>query len=237
MIRFAICDDDIENLKYMKKQIQDAFLKHDKKDIEIILYQTGQELVDANIADQIDVVFMDIELENNTLGFTVARQLSQQKKNIAIVYMSNHDHYVSKSFVCRPLGFIRKHHAKEDLEMVMEEVLLFIKEECRTLTFYNNSKSIELDVKEIYSVEVFNHELHITLKDKKLIIIRDQMLKHVTELEENGFVFTRRGVAVNARYIEEIKDSNVILTNEKVYSIGREYTSKVKQQWLNKRFF
>ena len=236
MIKLAICDDDVENLKYMNEQICDAFLNHGETNIEVIRYQSGQELLEANNLDQIDVIFMDIELENHMLGFTVARQLSKQKKNIAIVYMSNHEHYVSKSFVCRPLGFIRKHHAKDDLEMVLEEVLLYLNQERRILTFYNNSKPMELDVNEIYSVEVFDHNLHIETV-KETINIRDQISKHVTELEENGFVFTRRSVAVNARYIEEIKDFNVILTNGKMHNIGRDYISSVKQQWLNKRFF
>ena len=75
--------------------------------------------------------------------------------------MSNHDHYVTKSFVCRPLVFIRKKYASEDLKMVMDEIKLYLGEEYRTITFNNNTKRVELNVNDIYSVEVFNHQLSL----------------------------------------------------------------------------
>ena len=183
MIRLAICDDDNENMSYMKEKINEAFIKSGYND-EIIynLFNTGEELVNAHIANELDIVFMDIELENKSIGFDVARILCRQNKNIAIIYMSNHDHYVTKSFVCRPLGFIRKKYASEDLKMVMDEIKLYLGEEYRTITFNNNTKRVELNANDIYSVEVFNHQLRIVLKNNKDITIRDQMVKHIEEL-------------------------------------------------------
>ena len=236
MIRLAICDDDNENMSYMKEKINEAFIKSGYND-EIInnLFNTGEELVNAHIANKLDIVFMDIELENKSIGFDVARILCRQNKNIAIIYMSNHDHYVTKSFVCRPLGFIRKKYASEDLKMVMDEIKLYLGEEYRTITFNNNTKRVELNVNDIYSVEVFNHQLRIVLKNNKDITIRDQMVKHIEELEENGFIQVRRGIVVNSRYIKNIKEANLIMDNGEMYPIGRENVTKVKQQWLNKR--
>lgn len=236
MIRLAICDDDNENMSYMKEKINEAFIKRGYND-EIIynLFNTGEELVNAHIANKLDIVFMDIELENKSIGFDVARILCRQNKNIAIIYMSNHDHYVTKSFVCRPLGFIRKKYASEDLKMVMDEIKLYLGEEYRTITFNNNTKRVELNVNDIYSVEVFNHQLRIVLKNNKDITIRDQMVKHIEELEENGFIQVRRGIVVNSRYIKNIKEANLIMDNGEMYPIGRENVTKVKQQWLNKR--
>lgn len=236
MIRLAICDDDNENMSYMKEKINEAFIKSGYND-EIIynLFNTAEELVNAHIANKLDIVFMDIELENKSIGFDVARILCRQNKNIAIIYMSNHDHYVTKSFVCRPLGFIRKKYASEDLKMVMDEIKLYLGEEYRTITFNNNTKRVELNVNDIYSVEVFNHQLRIVLKNNKDITIRDQMVKHIEELEENGFIQVRRGIVVNSRYIKNIKEANLIMDNGEMYPIGRENVTKVKQQWLNKR--
>ena len=236
MIRLAICDDDNENMSYMKEKINEAFIKSGYND-EIInnLFNTGEELVNAHIANKLDIVFMDIELENKSIGFDVARILCRQNKNIPIIYMSNHDHYVTKSFVCRPLGFIRKKYASEDLKMVMDEIKLYLGEEYRTITFNNNTKRVELNVNDIYSVEVFNHQLRIVLKNNKDITIRDQMVKHIEELEENGFIQVRRGIVVNSRYIKNIKEANLIMDNGEMYPIGRENVTKVKQQWLNKR--
>ena len=236
MIRLAICDDDNENLHYMKETINEAFLNSDYNgEIVYNLFHTGEELVNANIANKLDIVFMDIELENKSIGFDIARKLCRQNKDIAIIYMSNHDHYVTKSFVCRPLGFIRKKYASEDLKMVMDEIKLYLGEEYKTITFNNNTKTLELNVNDIYSVEVFNHKLRIVLKNNKDITVRDQIVKHIGELEENGFIQVRRGIVVNARYIDNIKETTLIMSNGETYPIGRENVTRVKQQWLCKK--
>ena len=81
MIRLAICDDDNENMSYMKKKkINETFIKSGYND-EIIynLFNTGEELVNAHIANELDIVFMDIELENKSIGFDVAKDIVQTK--------------------------------------------------------------------------------------------------------------------------------------------------------------
>lgn len=90
MIRLAICDDDNENMSYMKEKINEAFIKSGYND-EIIynLFNTGEKLVNAHIANKLDIVFMDIELENKSIGFDVARILCRQNKNIAIIYVQS----------------------------------------------------------------------------------------------------------------------------------------------------
>lgn len=85
MIRLAICDDDNENMSYMKEKINEAFIKSGYND-EIIynLFNTGEELVNAHIANELDIVFMDIELENKSIGFDVARILCRQNKTLQL---------------------------------------------------------------------------------------------------------------------------------------------------------
>lgn len=61
-------------------------------------------------------------------------------------------------------GVYKKKYASEDLKMVMDEIKLYLGEEYRTITFNNNTKRVELNVNDIYSVEVFNHQLRIVLK-------------------------------------------------------------------------
>ena len=59
MIRLAICDDDNENMSYMKEKINEAFIKIGYND-EIIynIFNTGEELVNTHIATELDIVFM-----------------------------------------------------------------------------------------------------------------------------------------------------------------------------------
>ena len=71
-----------------------------------------------------NIIFMDIEF-GDTIGFQVARRLSMQDSQLAVVYMTNYEHYITEAFVCRPLGFIRKSHAEDDLQIAGQEIRRF----------------------------------------------------------------------------------------------------------------
>lgn len=96
MLRFAICDDDIAYMQSIKQNICDAFdyAKTFDEKCECILYNTGEELIDKFIQDNIDIFFIDIECGAMS-GFEIARQLVQKKRIrelyilqiISIIYM------------------------------------------------------------------------------------------------------------------------------------------------------
>ncbi len=61
---------------------------------------------------------MDIEFGND-IGFDVAKELQLIDSKLLIVYMTNYDHYVYQSFVCRPMGFIRKSNMEQDVILAL----------------------------------------------------------------------------------------------------------------------
>lgn len=232
----GLCDDDMENIEYMKECIIEEYRKkYDVSNLKFNIYNNSDKLIELYIQDKNDVVFIDIELENGKIGFDIARKLSKLKKNPAIVYMSSYEIYASKGYVCRPLGFVRKKYAAEDLELVMAEIVTYLDNECSKITFYNGSKSLEIDASSIYYVEVFDHELFVSTVDDE-IQVRDQLTRHLAELENYGFIVVRRGVAVNYRYIKNICNYEITLVNGKVFKISKDRFSDVKRQWIVNRF-
>ena len=114
MVRFAICDDDAAYMKQIVKIIKDTYesMSDFNEPCECILYNSGEELIKNFIEDKIDIFFLDIECGQD-LGFDIAKELQKQKKDLGIVYITNHENYMASAFVCRPLGFICKKAAKE----------------------------------------------------------------------------------------------------------------------------
>lgn len=93
--------------------------------VECVIYLNQEQILKCYREDKIDIVFMDIEF-GDTIGFQVARRLSRQDSQLAVVYMTNYEHYITEAFVCRPLGFIRKSHAEDDLQIAGQEIRHFI---------------------------------------------------------------------------------------------------------------
>lgn len=104
-VRFAICDDDKVYAEKMKALILQTF--HLPQPVECVIYLNQEQILKCYREDKIDIVFMDIEF-GDTIGFQVARRLSMQDSQLAVVYMTNYEHYITEAFVCRPLGLSEK---------------------------------------------------------------------------------------------------------------------------------
>ena len=110
-VRFAICDDDKVYAEKMKALILQTFQL--PQPVECVIYLNQEQILKYYHEDKIDIIFMDIEF-GDVIGFQVARRLSMQDSQLAVVYMTNYEHYITEAFVCRPLGIIRKSHAEDD---------------------------------------------------------------------------------------------------------------------------
>ena len=118
-VRFAICDDDKTYAEKMKALILQTFQL--PQPVECVIYLNQEQILKYYREDKIDIIFMDIEF-GDVIGFQVARRLSMQDSQLAVVYMTNYEHYITEAFVCRPLGFIRKSHAEDDLQIYAVEI-------------------------------------------------------------------------------------------------------------------
>ena len=85
-VRFAICDDDKVYAEKMKALILQTF--HLPQPVECVIYLNQEQILKCYREDKIDIVFMDIEF-GDTIGFQVARRLSMQDSQLAVVYMTN----------------------------------------------------------------------------------------------------------------------------------------------------
>lgn len=229
MITFAICDDDIQYMEHVPDIIIDEYKKETSLDEECrcILFQSGKELVEKAREENIDVFFVDIEC-GEMLGFDIARELLKDRKDLGIVYITNHDHYVYNAFVCRPLGFIRKNAIDADIKIAMMNIVEYLEDKKRKITFESKNDSLSLYVSEIVVVEVFLHRLQITTIDR-ILEFNGTLSKYETLLESYGFIKISRSIWVNKKYITKVEGDQIYLCNRIIYTISRRKVKEVKR--------
>lgn len=118
MYRVGLCDDDVLFMKRIIPVVEECFRAVCNEDIEYFFYKDDKSVIDGFWKDRPDILFMDIEF-GEVCGFDVIKRIAEKNSDVAVVYMSNYSSYVTKSFVCRPLGFIRKSDFKNDFRLVM----------------------------------------------------------------------------------------------------------------------
>lgn len=237
MIRFGICDDDREYMNSITGIICDVFEKMNtfNEPGECRLYDSGEALIEKFIEDEIDIFFLDIEC-GAVSGFDIARGLLRRRRDLGIVYITNYRHYMSKAFVCRPLGFISKSDIEEDIIPVMRSIMEFLEDKKRSITIETSKGLQQLYVRDIMAVEVFNHKLQIVLEDK-MFEQKGQLSRYESQLFECGFIKIARGILVNRKSIDKINGNELQLVNGMKYTISRRRMNEVYQMWRKAGFF
>lgn len=232
MIKIALCDDDIDFFENIKTAVCHEYkLIHEiDEDLEFKYYQSGNDLINRYELDGIDVVFMDIEIGNES-GFDVAKELLKVDKNLLVIYMSNHEHYIYEAFVCRPMGFVRKQHMERDLVSAMTEVVEYLRKRKKKIMVKNNSKNIEVLLSNVRAIEVYDHKIIIQFKNNS-ITVKDKMSRFEDELINAGFVKIGRGTIVNLQYVKTIHGKQVDLYGNLKFSISEDRVKEVTNQWL-----
>ena len=177
-----------------------------------------------------DIIFMDIEF-GDTIGFQVARRLSMQDSQLAVVYMTNYEHYITEAFVCRPLGFIRKSHAEDDLQIAGQEIRRFIGQKYSRFVFGGGAAVVEVPLYKVYAVEIYGHDMVILLENEN-IRVRDKLMRVEDELEAHDFVKISRGRMVHLKYVTAIEGKTVQLHENYEFAVSADKISMLKSRWL-----
>lgn len=232
MFKIALCDDDVEFMENAKQYICSAFMEYNTwdEDIECICYKSGNEIIQSYLKDEIDIVFMDIECGKMN-GFDIAKELYGKKKDIGIVYMTDYAQYISKAFVCRPLGFINKSNFKEELVFPLLNIVEFLQDRRKEIIFTEKGEKYNININEIKVVEIFDHRLLVTMRTKKMEI-RSQLSQYEEELIKNNFVKISRSVLINLKYINKIDGQDIFVDGNMHYGISRERAKEVYYQWV-----
>lgn len=182
-MNIAICDDE-ENIRiYIRKQIQkqEPFCK-------ITEFSSGKELLefqDETNAEEIDILFLDISMEDED-GMTVAKQLrSQMESNFEQVFAQT----------------IREY----------QYLMAKKKEKPKEVLVRNGNRTRSVSADDIYYIESSNRKVTLYLRHEK-IEYYDKISSLESELKPDFFRI-HKGYLVNIKYVERYDRAEVKMRN------------------------
>lgn len=225
MNRFAICDDDNDFAKLCINMLQNIF----DNECECVYYDSYETAVANCQNDGVEVYLVDIEYGSES-GYDLARSLQKIKGDIGIVYVTNHNEYVTKSFVARPLGFVRKGNLEEDLLEYKDGILEFIAKNNREIALRDGKSEIMVALNSLIYIYMNGHYMDVVCKERTLEI-RDKISRIEYELAMNSFIKINRSCMVNAKYIEKINGVEVRLVNSKILYASEDRKRQIMLGW------
>ena len=213
-----VCDDD----KHFYTCLRDYLSKNEIfAEADFVYCANGTEALERYAALAPDMVFMDIEL-GDVLGFDIVRRLLDMNENPRVVYITAHSHYVFEAFVGQPLGFVRKAHLEQDMELALSEIKRVFDTKLRTLTIRSGVSEYKLRLCKIVAFEMFGHRMTVHYLDGRTLTVRYTLDKIERQISGCGFVRISRNTLVNTLHIKCLKVDELFMKNDvKFYVTGK----------------
>ncbi|CEO05760.1 DNA-binding response regulator [[Clostridium] sordellii] len=233
MIYIAICDDKINIINKTKKLIQD----YDKEDIDIYVYESGEELINSD--KEFHIIFLDIDMKGLD-GIETAKKLREYDKKVKIIYVTNYTDYTYSAFSVHAFGYLVKPLNKKELYNQLDEALSYTEEISNNLEFITSDGVIRIDTNSIYYFEYEQRKVIMKTIDKNYIL-KKKISEIGKDIQDYGFEMPHKSFVVNLYNIKTIKgydvhmmDGSVIPLSQKKSSQFRDSLNRYLSKHINK---
>jgi len=230
MLDLAVCDDDIAVLNMISSELWRQFERLGQK-TSITCYHLGRELWKGFCSGKrFDAMFLDINMQDID-GIELARRIRGRDREGLIVFISNREEFVFKSFVANPFRFIRKSTFKSESGQLAEDIV----KECRRepesgIILNTRGSSVKLNPNEIIYIECNDKILHIVTETRNLNL--EFKLNEIERLLDNhGFIKTHKSYLVNYRFIFSIEKADVVLDSGDRIPVSKHRIADVKKEF------
>ena len=230
----AICEDNRPALLQLSGALQLAF---HRLNAEIVLeeFYNGDELLESlQNGRHYTIYFMDIELPGKN-GIEICHEIVNNDPSGLIIFISNKEELVFRSFEVRPFRFIRKSHFYDEIDSVVADILQELKKRLPSVITIREQHSQHIysfDINQIKYIEVFLkyctvHTVQGTVE------LKCPLSDFESQLNDIGFLKPHRSFLVNYRYIFNIGKDSLQLTDHTQLPLSRRKAEAVRLSYLH----
>lgn len=223
MQQIIIIDDIEEHIKKIKECIEMSF-----KSFHIIFFKYPEQTIDdIELFPDNTIFILDIQLlEKN--GIDLAKQIHKVCKNAQIIFSSSYLKNAPDVYEVEHCYFVYKPELQTKLLKAINKALENISESNKIITFHLKDKIKIVNIDNIFYIERNQRYSYICTNDD--IIKTQTSLDELKSKLPNYFIRSHNSYIFNAKYLLEIKRTNIILKNNYNIPISRAYKQSVKEE-------
>lgn len=243
MYRIAICEDDINYVRYLKKVILETKLVTGQE-VSFFDFESGEKLLES-LNHEFDIVFMDIEL-GGIDGYKTAEKIRKVDNRILIIFCTGTHTPDAETFKISPFRYLLKEYDDfrmvSEMKEIIEEMMRrkdipFLICRCESES-KNERKKVKIYTNSIVFIENEKRGSRVYLYGKAKAelgqesVIAEKALSEVGKIldEKNGFFLIHGSYIVNMEYISAYKkDSVKLIDNIAELNIARSKKKSFKE--------
>lgn len=218
MIRIAMCDDDINDIK--KAQIVlSEFFNHTYPEIPIKIskFESGEALA-SSIAQYIDydIFILDVDLGTNSKnGLFYANKIHRFNPSAIIIYLSAYSDFAIDGYKSGAIRYVYKPRIDKAFPEALDTA---VKEVLNTESLFcilNEKKGVwKILLSDIKYVKKENRVLNIATRTQGLLKSTQSLHQFFESLNDSRFVFIDKGTFINLEFVENIVNDKVKILGE-----------------------
>jgi DNA-binding LytR/AlgR family response regulator len=229
MLNIAICDDSVYCIEMLEKLL-DAY--PGKKSIQYDVFDNPIHLLDYQKANNVlyKLYILDIEMDDMN-GISLAKSIRKFDQKSLIVFLTSHNQYVFDVFNVVVFDFLLKPITQEKLYATLNKVFEYLNITKKVFVFSYRKNLFSLYCDEILYFEKLRRSLIIHTEEKTYIC--NMTISQIWEqLDQSYFAHIHTSYIVNLKYIREIVQKEIILTNNTQLHIAKSYRQSIKEKHL-----
>lgn len=209
----AICDDEKDVRELLKDKVRTIC-----PDAELVLYQTGKELLDAR--DQIDILFLDIQMKGID-GVETAKKLRRRNFKGFLIFITVLKEMVFQSFEVQPYDYLVKPVEEQYFEKMMERLLASIKNAREeNLLVQKGYESRIVPIGDIVFCEIIDRKIYLHLVSSEVVDYYER-IENLEKKLNHGFFRCHRSYLIHLKYLKGYKNGTAYMENGREIPVSR----------------
>lgn len=238
MIRLGICEDVYEELNYCRELV-DKIMAKLSRNAKVYCFRSGEDLLlEIDATGNMDILLVDIMLQGMD-GVEFARRLREKDNNAVIIFISSHDQYCKAVIDVQPYAFIDKPFSEERLEGVLARAIRTHLDQRECFHFSNRNAQFSMPLSEIRYFQSDKRQIYVWTTHNDAAMPRYVFYGKLQQVEETvskyqlKFLRLRKSFLVNAKFIMEYAADRVILDDNTVIEISKNYKPAVREYYMS----
>jgi DNA-binding LytR/AlgR family response regulator len=232
-LTIAVCEDETIALKINSTYINELSKKY-RLTTNVLCFTNGESLLEYVEKEEVDIIFMDIDLKGMN-GIQTASAIMKKNPKTITIFITGHREFAYDAFTVEAFSFLTKPIDPERLERVFKKAILqanYINKQKSQTPIIITEDNIK---KKINQSNIIYIERIDTLTAIVTKVSKHNVYETITSLAarlEVNFVRINQGIIVNLEEVEEIKLGKLIMKTGEIFMIGRTYSKEVKRLYL-----
>lgn len=210
MISLFACEDMPEEAELLRSIIN-AVAQRRGIDIELHLFESGEQLLMNFNQEEATIVLLDIIMGEGMGGMDTARAIRSSDPDIPLVFLTSSTAYAIESYAVQATHYLVKPLTEEGLEEVLDRCKKLLVSSRRTIDFTINRTVEHVLMRDIVYAEVFGNRATVHLKDRVLTTYTP--LSSLLEETGTSFIRCHRSFVVNMDYVARVQGKEFLMTS------------------------